>query len=133
MLTGQVLEDTGCSSWTLLVLTMEEGRVGRRRKFVTPWKIAAHEVGDGGAEDRVELLAAAASSSTALSPRFVFDFFYDDVFCVPKMCSFQENSKMCSFLQHALKYVFSLQARRGRISGRRVIEEKYMCSSLLHV
>lgn len=86
------MEDTGCSSWTPLVMTKEEGRVGRRRKFVTPWKKAAQEVGDGGAEDRVERLAAAASSSTALSPRFVFDFFFDDVFCVPKMCYFQENS-----------------------------------------
>lgn len=69
------MEDTGCSSWTPLVMTKEEGRVGRHRKFVTPWKKAAQEVGDGGAEDRVERLAAAASSSTALSPRFVFDFF----------------------------------------------------------
>ena len=69
------MEDTGCSSWTPLVMTKEEGRVGRRHKFVTLWKKAAQEVGDGGAEDRVERLAAAASSSTALSPRFVFDFF----------------------------------------------------------
>nr|ABF93607.1 transposon protein, putative, Mariner sub-class [Oryza sativa Japonica Group] len=54
-------------------MTKEEGRVGRRRKFVTPWKKAAQEVGDGGAEDRVERLAAAASSSTALSPRVTLD------------------------------------------------------------